>query len=113
MPMLRSKLEKLLRVKYFQVLIQVYFLLLLSRYIHLVSTDVYMDNIPSYKGLLENQNQKCVFFIVLSSCENWVSQIFKILIRLDSSRRYDLVEVLHAYVTIEIKEVRFCGSVIL
>ena len=62
MPMLRSELKKLLRFKYFQLLIQVYFLLLLLRYIHLMSTDVYMDNIPSYKGLLENQNQKCVFF---------------------------------------------------
>ena len=62
MPMLRSELKKLLRFKYFQVLIQVYFLLLLLRYIHLMSTDVYMDNIPSYKGLLENQNKKCVFF---------------------------------------------------
>ena len=41
------------------------------------------------------------------SCENWVSEILKILIQLDSSRRYDRVEVLHAYVTIEIKEVHF------
>ena len=62
MPMLRSELKKLLRFKYFQFLIQVYFHLLLLRYIHLMSTDVYMDNIPSYKGLLENQNKKCVFF---------------------------------------------------
>ena len=62
MPMLRSELKKLLRFKYFQVLIQVYFLLLLLRYIHFMSTDVYMDNIPSYKGLLENQNKKmCIF----------------------------------------------------
>ena len=41
------------------------------------------------------------------SCENWVSQILKILFQLDSSRQYDHVEVLHAYVTIKIKEVRF------
>ena len=47
------------------------------------------------------------------SCENWVSQILEILIQLDSSRRYDHVEVLHGYVTIEIKEVRFWGLVIL
>ena len=40
MPMLRSELKKLLRFKYFQVLIPVYFLLLLLRYIHLMSTDV-------------------------------------------------------------------------
>ena len=75
MPMLRLELKKLLRFKYFQVLIQVYFLLLLLRYIHLMSTDVYLDNIPSYKGLIENQNINVYFFIVLSSCENWVSQI--------------------------------------
>ena len=62
MPVLQSELNKLLRFKYFQVLIHVYFLLLLLKYIHLMSTDVYMDNIPSYKGLLENKNQKCVFF---------------------------------------------------
>ena len=47
------------------------------------------------------------FFIILSSCENWVSRILKILIHVDSSRQYDRVEVLHAYVTIEIKEVYF------
>ena len=41
------------------------------------------------------------------SCENWVSKILKILIQLDLSRRYYRVEVLHAYVTIDIKEVRF------
>ena len=51
-----SELKKLLRFKYFQVLIPVYFLLLLLRYIHLMSTDVYMHNIPLYKGLLENQS---------------------------------------------------------
>ena len=62
MPMLLSELRKLLRFKYFQVLIPVYFLLLLLRYIHLMSTDVYMHNIPLYKGLLENQSQKCLFF---------------------------------------------------
>ena len=75
MPMLRSELKKLLRFKYFQLLIQVYFLLLLLRYIHLMSTDVYMDNIPSYKGLLENRIKNVYFFIILSSCENWVSRI--------------------------------------
>ena len=60
MPMLQSELKKLLRFKYFQVLIPVYFLLLLLRYIHLMSTDVYMHAL--YKGLLENQSQKCLFF---------------------------------------------------
>ena len=54
-------------------------------------------------------------FINLVSCENWVSQNLKILIHVDSSCRYDRIEVLHAYVTIEIKEVCFevrssCGS---
>ena len=46
------------------------------------------------------------------SCENWVSRILKILIQLDSSRRYNRIEVLHAYVTIAIKEVCFevCSS---
>ena len=62
MPMLQSELKKLLRFKYFQVLIPVYFLLLFLRYIHLMSVDVYMHNIPLYKGLLENQSQKCQFF---------------------------------------------------
>ena len=41
------------------------------------------------------------------SCENWVSQILEILIQLNSSRRYDRIEVLHAYVTIKIKRSSF------
>ena len=62
MPILRSELKKLLRFKYFQVLIPVYFLLRLLRYIHLMSIDVYMHNIPLNKGLLENQESKiCIF----------------------------------------------------
>ena len=73
MPMLQSELKKLLRFQYFQVLIPVYFLLLLLRYIHLMSTDVDMHNIPLYTGLQEYQSQKCLFFHHLSSCENWVS----------------------------------------
>ena len=37
--------------------------------------------------------------------------IFKIYhFQVDSSRRYDRIEVLHAYVTMEIKQVRFWGS---
>ena len=44
------------------------------------------------------------FFIVLSSCENWVTQISKILIQLNSSHQYNHFEVQHAYVTIKIKE---------
>ena len=45
------------------------------------------------------------FFLILSSCENWVTQILKILIQLDSSHQYTCFEVQHAYVTIKIKEV--------
>ena len=45
------------------------------------------------------------FFIILSSCENWVTQISKILIRLNSSHQYNHFEVQHGYVTIKIKEV--------
>ena len=45
------------------------------------------------------------FFIILSSCENWVTQISKILIQLNSSHQYNHFEVQHAYVTIKIKEV--------
>ena len=44
-------------------------------------------------------------FIILSSCENWVTQISKILIQLDSSHQYDRFEVQHAYVMIKSKEV--------
>ena len=44
-------------------------------------------------------------FIILSSCENWVTQISKILIQLDSSHQYNCFEVQHAYVTIKSKEV--------
>ena len=44
-------------------------------------------------------------FIILSSCENWVTQISKILIQLDSSHQYDCFEVQHAYVMIKSKEV--------
>ena len=45
------------------------------------------------------------FFIILSSCENWVTQISQIVIQLDSSHQYDHFEVHHAYVMINIKEV--------
>ena len=45
------------------------------------------------------------FFIILSSCENWVTQISKILIQLNSSHQYNHFEVQHAYVMIKIKEV--------
>ena len=45
------------------------------------------------------------FFIILSSCENWVTQVSKILIQLNSSHQYNHFEVQHAYVTIKIKEV--------
>ena len=37
-------------------------------------------------------------FIILNSCENWVTPISKILIQLDSSHQYDHFEVQHAYV---------------
>ena len=53
---------------------------------------------------LKNWNPQCAF-IILSSCENWVSQMWKILIQLDSSLQYDQFEVQHAYVMIKIKEV--------
>ena len=39
------------------------------------------------------------------SCKNKVSQMWKILIQLDSSLQYDRFEVQHAYVMIKIKEV--------
>ena len=39
-------------------------------------------------------------FIILSSCENWVTQISKILIQLDFSHQYNHFEVQHAYVTV-------------
>ena len=45
------------------------------------------------------------FFIILSSCENWVTQISKILIQLNSSHQYDDFEMQHAYAMIKIKEV--------
>ena len=44
------------------------------------------------------------FFIILSSCENWVTQISKILIQLNFSHQYDHFEVQHAYVMFNIKE---------
>ena len=44
------------------------------------------------------------FWIILSSCENWVTQISKILIQLNSSHQYNHFEVKHAYVMIKIKE---------
>ena len=105
---LRSELKKLLSIKYFLVFntsIHAYFLSLLLRHIHLMSTDVHIDNIPLCKGLVKNQNKRCAFFIILSTCENWVSLILKILIQLDSSHRYDHFESLYACITIRIKEV--------
>ena len=59
---------------------------------------------PMLRSKLKNSFLR---FSHLVSCENWVSRILEILIQLDSSRCYVCVEVLHAYATIEIKEVRF------
>ena len=53
----------------------------------------------------ELESKMCEIFIILSSCENWVTQISKILIQLDSSHQYDCFEVQHAYVMIKSKEV--------
>ena len=53
----------------------------------------------------ELESKMCNFFIILSSCENWVTQIWKMLIQLDSSHQYNHFEVQHACVTIKIKEV--------
>ena len=47
----------------------------------------------------------CMFLIILSSCENGVTEIWEILIQLDSSLQYNHFEVQHAYVMIKIKEV--------
>ena len=53
----------------------------------------------------ELESKMCNFFIILSSCENWVTQIWEILIQLDLSLQYDHFEVQHACVIIKIKEV--------
>ena len=45
------------------------------------------------------------FFIIFSSCDNWVTQISKILIQLNFSYQYKHFEVQHACVMIKIKEV--------
>ena len=52
---------------------------------------------------LESKNVQ--FVLILSSCDNWVTQIWKILIQLVSSHQYNRFEVQHACVTIKIKEV--------
>ena len=44
-------------------------------------------------------------FIILSSCENWLSGTAKILLQLDSLNQYDCFELQHQYVSINIKEV--------
>ena len=53
----------------------------------------------------ELESKMCNFFIILSSCENWVTQISIILIQLDSSYQYYRFEVQHDNATIKIKEV--------
>ena len=45
------------------------------------------------------------FFIILSSCENWVTQTSKILLQLDSSHWYEDFEVQYSQDMIKIKEV--------
>ena len=52
----------------------------------------------------ELESKMCNFWIILSSCENWVTQISKILIQCNFSHEYNHFEVQHAYVTIKIKE---------
>ena len=44
-------------------------------------------------------------FIILSSCENWLSGTAKILLQLDSLNQYNHFELQHQYVSINIKEV--------
>ena len=91
--MLWPKLMKLQIIKYFWVLLYVlyiYFLKLLFRYIDLICTCLSMYNMPIKKWWLKNWIQNVQFFIILSSYENWVSQMW--------------FEVQHIYVMIKIKE---------
>ena len=66
------------------------FLLLLFRYIHLISTCLSMHNMPIWKGWLKNLNQKCVIFSLF-----WVIvrtgylKFEKILLQQDCSYQYD------------------------
>ena len=53
----------------------------------------------------ELESKMCNFFLILNSFENWVNEIWKILIQLDSSHQYNCYEVQHAFVWIKIKEV--------
>ena len=53
----------------------------------------------------ESESKTCRIFIILSSCENWLSGISNILLQLDSLNRYDHFELQHHYVAINNKEV--------
>ena len=104
-----QNLKKLWAIKYFFILLHVLitiFYEFVFRYIHVICTCLFICDMSIYKVWLKNWKIKNVqFFIILSSCENWVTQISKILIQLNSSHQYNHFEVQHAYVTIKIKEV--------
>ena len=68
-----------------------------------MSLHVWYVHIESMTKELESKMSN--FFIILSSCENWVTQTSKILIQLNSSHKYEDFEVQHAYDTIKIKEI--------
>ena len=109
MPMLWSKLKKLWVIQYFwsfTTCSHSNFLWLLLGYIDSISTYLFVCYMPIQKAWLKNWNKKCaIFFISLSSCENWVTQIWKILIPLDSPQQYGHFEVQNTCVMIKIKEV--------
>ena len=60
------------------------FLPFLFRDIHLVGTDVYRYNVHILKAWIKFRIKRIQIFIILNSDKNWVTQMSKILISLDS-----------------------------
>ena len=102
------KSKKLWTIKYFWVLLP----LLITSFLDfcsvtfISSVHVYSCVMCQYRKYDQRIGIKNVqFFIILSSCENWVTQISKIVIQLNFPHQYKHFEVQHAYVMIKIKEV--------
>ena len=108
MPMLQSKLKKLWAIKYFWVLLHVLITIFFELHSVTFMSSVHVSSFVispcrKYDSTIGIKNVQ--FFIILSSCENWVTQISKILIQLNFSHQYNHFEIQHAYVMIKIKEV--------
>ena len=97
MPMLQSKLKKLWAIKYFWVLLHVLITIFydLCSVTFMSSVHVSSCVVCPYRNDTKGWIKNVQFFIIMSSCENWVTRFSKILISecLSSIRHFEVQHV--------------------